>query len=184
MRLQFTLGMMLCLFCGGCMKPQSPPEIVVRINDRVVAAEEFEDGFMQSAYALRADKIEARKDYLDNLINQKLIVQYAVANGFDRQKDFLRSVERFWEQSLMTVALGFKTKEINGTMRVNDSGIRDMYEQMVRDGVTSKSYEEMYPQIKWQAERQQESQRLNDWMDKRRKDSKIEINFEYFKKSK
>ena len=168
----------------GCTKPPAPQEVVVKINDRVVAVDEFEDGFMQSAYALRADKIEARKDYLDNLINQKLIVQYAVAKGFDKQKDFLRSVERFWEQSLMTVALGVKTKEINGTMRVHDDNIHRLYEQMVREGVTTKGYEEMYPQIKWQAERQIESQLLNDWLDKRRKDAQIEINLDYFKKDK
>ena len=183
MKFQYSVLIIFSLLVG-CGKPPVPQEVVVKINDRIVAADEFEDGFMQSAYALRVDKIEARKDYLDNLINQKLIVQYAVAKGFDKQPDFLRSVERFWEQSLMTVALGVKTKEIHGTMRVHDDNIHRLYDQMIKEGVTNKSYEEMYPQIKWQAERQIESQLLNDWLDKRRKDSQIEINLEYFKKDK
>lgn len=184
MRLIYSVLLVPLVFVLGCVKAPVQEDVVVKINDRVVACEEFEEGFMQSAYALRQDKIEARKDYLDNLISQKLIVQYAVAKGFDKQKDFLRSVERFWEQSLMTVALGVKTKEITGAMRVHDDNVRRLYDQMIREGVTAKSYEEMYPQIKWQAERQLESQLLNDWLDKNRKAARIEINLEYFKKDK
>ncbi|NLE64520.1 MAG: hypothetical protein GX606_01225 [Elusimicrobia bacterium] len=173
------LGVLLLIGCG---KAEPPQTIVVSVNDYQVTAEEFEEVFASSPYALRNDAQIARRDFLDNLVNQKLIVQEAIAKGLDKQKDFLRSVERFWEQSLMTVALGAKTREINGSIRVHEDNIRRLYDEMVREGLTEKTYEEMFPQIKWQAERQLEAQMLGEWMEGLKKNAQVVINREYLKK--
>jgi len=172
---------LFCLALVGCGKAEPPKKIVASINDYRVTLDEFEEGFAQSAYATRLDKAKARQEYLDNLINQKLILQDAQKKNLDKDKEFLRSIERFWEQSLLTVAIGTKTKEINGAMVVPEEQIRKLYDQMLKEGLTAKSYEEMYPQIKWQAAKQFEAQMLSNWMDGLRRGADVKINESLFK---
>ena len=172
---------LFCLALVGCGKAESPKKVVAAINDYRVTLDEFEEGFAQSAYAARLDKEKSRQEYLDNLINQKLILQDAQKKNLDKDKEFLRSIERFWEQSLLTVAIGVKAKEINGAMVVPEDQIRKLYDQMLKEGLTTKSYEEMYPQIKWQAAKQFEAQMLSNWMDGLRRGADVKINESLFK---
>jgi polyhydroxyalkanoate synthesis regulator phasin len=167
---------LFCLVLVGCGKSVPPKQVVVNVNDYVVTIDEFEQGFAQSAFAAGDDKTKARHAYLDNLINQKLILQDAQKRDLDKDREFLKSIERFWEQSLLTVAIGVKTKEIGGTYQVPEEQIRKLYDQMVKEGLTAKTYEEMYPQIKWQASKQLEAQMLSGWMDGLRRDARIKIN--------
>lgn len=161
------------LGCGG--SPVKESKVLVQINEYKVTADEFREGFAQSAFASRDDVEGARADYLENVINQKVILLDAQKKNIDKQKDFLRSIERFWEQSLLTVAVGMKTREITGSVRVTEEQLRRLYDQMVKEGVATKPYQEMYAQIRWQAEKQVEAQLLNDWMNDLRKKAKIVI---------
>jgi hypothetical protein len=168
--------LLLCitlLGCGG--SPVKESKVLVQINDYKVTLEEFNEGFSQSAFSSRDDAEAARGEYLDNMINQKVILLDAQKKNIDKQKDFLRSIERFWEQSLLTVAMGNKTREITGSVRVSEEQIRKLYDQMAKEGIATKPYQEMYAQIRWQAEKQIEAQLLNAWMNDLRKNAKIVI---------
>jgi hypothetical protein len=76
----------------------------------------------------------------------------------------------------LTIAVGVKTKEINGSLVVPEDQIHKLYDQMVKEGLTTKSYDEMYPQIKWQATRQFEAQMLSAWMDGLRHGANVKVN--------
>ena len=165
-----------CILLVGCSKPQEPKKIVATINNYEITAQEFEEGFAQSPFASRQDKAKARAFYINNLINKKLVLQDAQKKNLDKNKEFLQSIERFWEQSLLMQALAAKSKEITGTTLVSQEEVRKVYDQMVKDGLTTKSFEELYPQIKLQAQKQKESQLLNDWIDGLRKTAQININ--------
>ena len=45
------------------------------------------------------------------MINQKLIILAAEKEGLDKNKEFLKMVENFWQQSLLTMAMQDKTQE-------------------------------------------------------------------------
>ena len=81
----------------------------------------------------------------------------------------------------MTVALGTKTVELSKSVTVREKDLRSMYDAMVRDGITTKSYEDIYPQIKWQAQKQLEAVKLNEWIDSLRKGSSIKIDEDLLK---
>jgi hypothetical protein len=180
MRSSVLLILLAGVMLAGCGKPVKPPKVLVEINDYKVTLEEFESGFAASPYASRSDRAKARKEYLDNLVNQKVILLDAQKKNIDKQKDFLVSIERFWEQSLLTAAVGSKTREIMGAARVSEEDIQKLYDQMVKDKVTEKPYQDMYPQIKWQAERQLEAQMLADWVDGLRRSARISIDEKLF----
>jgi hypothetical protein len=159
---------------GQPAKPKAP--VLATVNGCEIRADEFEQGFASSAYAGRDDALQARREYLDALMNQKLIILDAQKKNMDKTPDFLNSVERFWAQSLLTVALGRKTLELHKGINVQEDDARRIYENMVKDGVTTRPFEDVYPQIKWQAETERESQLLKEWIDGMRKGASVSVN--------
>jgi hypothetical protein len=139
----------ISLFLSGCcQRPSSPggQEIVVSINNYNITRDEFDREYRDSAYG-NTGTDESRKSFLESLIDRKLILQYAQREGLDREKGFLRMIEKFWEQSLLKVALDKKMKEAG-------------------PGIS---------QAGWKEKRAEESKMLNDWIVKLRAKARIKI---------
>ncbi|MFC1674689.1 hypothetical protein ACFL1K_02175 [Candidatus Omnitrophota bacterium] len=110
--------MILCLifFVLGCgKKPARGPQdrILAKINNYEISLGQFEDEFRQSSYSM-ANTLAARKEFLDILIIRKLILQDAQSKGLDKDPDFLKMIERFWEHSLLKLTLDQKSDQISG----------------------------------------------------------------------
>ncbi|MFC1804287.1 hypothetical protein ACFLZ3_00430 [Candidatus Omnitrophota bacterium] len=110
--------MIFCLifFVSGCAKkPACGPQdrILAKINNYEISLGQFEDEFRQSSYSM-ANTLEARKEFLDILISRKLILQDAQSKGLDKDPDFLKMIERFWEHSLLKLTLDQKSAQITG----------------------------------------------------------------------
>ncbi len=175
-------ALIICLvFVLGC-QPKPPAEkIVAKIGDYVITQEEFEDAFKSSSYGIQ-DSAASRQVFLDNMINQKLIIIDARAKGLDKNKDFLRMIQSFWEQSLLTVALREKSKDISlETTQISSQEVQAVYDQMVKDGKTAKSLNDVYPQIQSMLTRQKESEKINQWVNGLRQKTAVEIHQEYLK---
>ena len=97
--------------CSKCPSGTKAAEVVVSINNYDITRDEFETLFRESAYG-KSDTPESRREFLGNLIDRKLILQYAQKEGLDREGAFLKMIESFWEQSLLKVALDRKNREI------------------------------------------------------------------------
>ena len=162
--------------CGRGQPPKPRAPVVATVNGCEIRADEFQQGFATSIYAGREDALQARREYLEALVNQKLIILDAQKKNMDKTPDFLSSVERFWAQSLLTVALGRKTIELHKSINVREDDARRIYENMVKDGVTTRPFEDVYPQIKWQAETERESQLLKEWMEGLRRTASVSVN--------
>ncbi len=172
-------GIILCmlLFIFGCSRQPDNKRVLAKINNYEITQEEFEEEFKASSFS-RTDTLESRKEFLNNLINRKLILQNAQGKGLDKDKDFLKMIERFWEQSLIKLALDKKSKEIAGSVFVSDKTIEETYQNMLKEGKTDKSYDQMYGQIKWEIVKTQESQMMNDWVAELHKQANIIINYD------
>lgn len=158
----------------GCDRSPENKDVLVRINDYEITRNEFNEEFKNSTYA-NNDTPESKKDFLANLINRKLILQDAERDGLSRDKSFLKMVERFWEQSLLKLALDKKVKELSGSVVVTDKEIKEAYDKMVKEGNVDKPYDQMYGQIKWQIAKIKESHAMDNWLTDLRKKSRIKI---------
>jgi hypothetical protein len=137
------------LLIAGCTCPaEKNRDVLARINNYEITKEEFEEEFKASGFS-RFDTDESRKEFLDSLIDQKLILQEAQQKGLDKELGFLKAIERFWEQSLLKIALDKKTKEIAGSVSVKDREL-------------SKA---------------KESQLMEEWLNSLRKNADIKINY-------
>lgn len=170
-------------FLFGCTsKPQSKT-MLAKINDYEITKEEFQAALKNSMYGM-ADTMESRQEFLDNLINQKLILQQAQKQGLDKEANFLKAIERFWEQSLLKVALDKKTKDISSNMRIGDKEIQAAYQKIVQDGKADKPYDQMYNQLKWELTKAKEAEEINKWINELHNKARIKIDYNLLKEGK
>ena len=99
---------LLSLLSFSCAKKPPSEKIAVRISSYSLTAGEFNDLFDDLNIK---DTPRARRAFLNNLIIRKLLVKEAQRQGLDREKDFLRSIENFWEQSLVKIIIDKKTNQ-------------------------------------------------------------------------
>jgi hypothetical protein len=165
----------LSLFLLGCGGSQPGKKAVLaKVNNYEITREEFEREFKDSSYAA-VDTPQSRNEFLNNLINRKLILQEAQARGLDRDKAFLRTIERFWEQSLLKLSVDRKTREIAKAASVDDRAVLAVYKKMVQEGRTDKSYQEMHDGIKREIVMRKQAILMNDWLKGLWKKAKIEV---------
>lgn len=182
--LSFTI--LTLLFISGCCPGtcKAPDkDTAVKINNYTISRDEFDQEFKASAYG-KVDTPDTRQQFLNALIDRKLILQYAQKEELDKKKGFLRMIEKFWEQSLLKTALDKKTREIMGTAPVTDYEIRATYDNMIKENKTDESYESAYMRIKWDLVRAKENKMMNDWIADMHKTARISVNKDILKEKK
>ncbi len=167
----------LALVCWGCAKPaQQDKPVIAKINDYEITRDEFEQEFKDSYFGQK-DTLASRKEFLDNLVNRKLILQDAQAKGLDHDPAFLKLIEKFWEQSLLRVGLERKARENSSKIFVSDKSVEDVYQKMLKEKKTNKPYSEMYNQIKWEITKLMEAQAMAKWVDELRRNAEVKIKY-------
>ena len=180
---KYIFLLLIAVLIFGCAKPPQEKNIVAKINYYEITKEEFERDFKDSAFG-RTDTLESRKEFLNNLINQKLILQDAQRKDLDKDKNFLKMIEKFLEQSLLKLTIDKKSKQISGSISVSDRDVESVYQNMAKEGTADKPYSEMYRQIKWEITKIKESKAMNEWIAELHKNARIEVNESLLKNSK
>lgn len=165
-------GLTLALILSyGCAQ-EKQKKIILRVNNFKMTAEELEEEIKEAGIP---DSPQARQKFLEDLINRKLILQEAERLGLDKEREFLKAIERFWEQSLLKVMIDRESKEIANQISVDDREIEKCYNEMFQQGAVKESLPESYNQIKWQVLRNKQTQALNAWIEGLRKKAKVEV---------
>jgi len=164
------------IFMAGCGKnPSAEKDFVVKVNNYKISKEEFDAEFSKASFG-RAQTPEAKKEFLNNLIISKLVLQDAQRKGYDKDPSFLKMVERFWEQSLLSIALDRKNMEIAAFSFADEMEIKNRYDKMVKEGKADKPYDQMYMQLKWSLIREKQGKMMEEWISRLRKTANVQIN--------
>lgn len=158
----------------SCAKENPFKTFAVQINDYSLTAREFDELFLESNAA--ADTPEGRAEFLDRLINRKLLLQEGQCRGLDKKKDFLKAIENFWEQSLLKIVIDNKIKEISKDITVTEEEVKASYDRWVKENPGEvKPLQEMRDNIAANLLRAKQSQALNAWVDGLKKKARIKI---------
>jgi len=180
--LSAILLLLVVIFAIFKLKAVKPEEYLVKINNYTITPQEFNEEFRASAYA-QDNTPESKREFLNMLIRRKLVLQDAQARGLDKDKEFLKSIERFWEQSLLKRMMDEKSQEITGgAATISDSAVETVYNKLKSEGKADKPLDQMRSQIKWSLTQLQESQALNKWLITLYKQASIKINPAYVSK--
>jgi len=180
---RYLVFFLALLFIAGCSAKPKPKDIIARVNDYEIAKDEFESAFKNSSYGLR-DTPESRKEYLDNLINQKLILQEAQKKNIDKAPGFLKAIEHFWEQALLKLAIDNKTIEISRSTQVTEEEVREAYDKLPQAERQGKEYKDLHDKLKMQLKKAREAKRFEIWLADLRKKADITVDYGSTKKNK
>ena len=158
--------------CGS--QADDKNDIVVRVNDRNITADEFRYALGESYKKGIAPLTEAAKgDLLDQMIKKELLIQEAKKRNLDQDEDFRRTIETYWEQTLIRNLLNQAGEEISGRIYVSKEDIVDFKkEQGATEAAMSvkEIEEELFERKKTEA--------LREWLEKVKRSASIEINRE------
>jgi len=147
---------------------------VLRINNFPMSKEEFEEYFKQMN-AGKKDSPENRKKVLETLVNKKIILQEAEKEGLQKSKEFLKTLQDFYEQLLFKMILDKKSKELGSKINVSDEEVKARYQLLKDKGLVLQPLSEVYEKIKWQVFREKQTQALDSWLQDLRKKARIEV---------
>jgi len=177
MKKVILLLIVLFIAVGCCpLNKQKKKKILVKINNYEISTDEFNKDFNDSAYAGYSTP-QAKKDFLNFLINKKLMLQEAQKLGLDKEEGFLDMVESFWEQSLLKLIIEKKSKEIASTVQVYDKEIENAYQSLSKQGKVDKDYYMVRDQIRWALIKEKETKMMNDWIDSLKNKAQVEIDY-------
>lgn len=100
---------------AGCAKERPAKEVLVTIGNYSLYKEDLisEAELYPPAYRKNITK----EEMLNELIKKKIMLMEAERQGLDKKPEFLKMVQRFWEQSLLRSLLDKKSKEILSSLK-------------------------------------------------------------------
>ena len=106
-------GYVLC-FSPGCGKKAESRRIVARVNDYYMSDEDFIDEVEHSPYT--GEETKDLERLLDLAVRRQVLIQEAQRQELDKQRDFMKTIERYWEQTLIRELLKSQIREISETV--------------------------------------------------------------------
>jgi len=91
----------LFLGCGSDFS-SGKKDILIQINNSKILLEEFNDLIKIDAYTDPEMELtdETRDQFIEYLICKELMIQEAARLKLDSKKDFIQTIEKYWEASL------------------------------------------------------------------------------------
>jgi len=99
----------LCLLLCACVKKAQDP-VALTVGNISITQSEFEAAYKASPQGV-ANTPDNRKQFLEAYALRMMVLQEAVSEGLDKDPQFLKEVEHFWQQALAKLVMEKKTKE-------------------------------------------------------------------------
>lgn len=163
-------------FLAGCSSGSADTDAktLARVNKARIMVEDLRYELKNAPYdeeQLLKTK-SGRRDYLDRLVEKEVLLQEAQRQGLHREKDFMKSIEGYWEQALLKILLERKSDEISGLTHVSDNEIEEYYSNSEKRTLFPKTKADVKETIR----RKKETEAMNAWIEELKKQSYIKIN--------
>lgn len=174
------LSIVFCL-AGGCgisKEKDNGGMAIAKINKYVMTVDDFKDeaGLVLGNRPLSEYPEETKKELLDDSITKKVLIQEAQKQNFDKEKSFMKEIERYWEQALLKLLLRKKTNELTVTTRVDENEVMLEYGRLAKEeGAAIEPYEKLAPEIRNEIRHRKIQAALDKWMNDLKAKSDIKI---------
>jgi len=163
----------------GCSKAgESSQPAVATVNRTKIFRDDLQREFAAGRLTpaeiqteLKAEEIPG----LTRLIEQELLVQEAQRQGIDRDSDFMRSIERFWKEALITTLITRKQKEIDAHVNVFEPDIEAYYREHYEKEPAPPALADVREEIVHRVREEKVAQAFESWVEELRKRADIRI---------
>jgi len=160
--------------CSGPAEDSPRRDVVIRVNDYTLTAKEFDDLFRD--FGPRKADAKAKAEFLKNLITRKLLLQEGQKLGLDKDRDFLMTVENFWEQSLLQLVISEKMRTLAGQVNVTDADVEEYYRNWKKANPEDGSAPEaMRRSIRLKILKAKQDQALDKWINALKSRANIKV---------
>ena len=118
------------LFLGcGSDSSSGKKDILIQINNSKILLEEFNDLIKIDAYTDPEMELtdETRDQFIEYLIRKELMIQEAARLKLDSKNDFIRTIEKYWEATLIRNLLDLKSAELKKKVLITEDEIEAYY---------------------------------------------------------
>lgn len=121
-----TAAAVLLLGLAGCGQKS---DLVATVGDQVITRAEFEQGFgaQPQSFSSYEAELERRQQFLDGLVDQKLLLIGAYRQGLDKSDEIQRLIDQ--QQAKFLLDQLYK-QEIVDKVQVSDAAVRTWYDNM------------------------------------------------------
>ena len=161
--------------CGGGA-PENE-QILAKVNEYKMTLGEFEEQLVAELEFQEDFKatLEARRELLDQMITEELLIQEAMRRKLDREKKFIKSIERYWKSTLIRDLMETVGSSFEKNTFVTQEEIEAFYEKIREKETSPPSREEYSEVIERQLMEEKKEKKFNAWIEKLKKAAEIEI---------
>jgi hypothetical protein len=170
-----------CLAAGGCGRKhaaQADKKLVAKINNYGLTVDDFRDE-ARAVFAnqyLAGDPEKMKEDLLDEIVVKKILIQEAEAENFDKDRAFMKEIEKYWEQALLKLLIKKKMQEFLQQTRVSEEEVRKEYEKRKGENAAGiGSFEEVAPEIRSDIRRRKVQEDFQNWITGLKKKAHVRI---------
>lgn len=165
--------------CGGGLENGENP-VIAKINDFKMNIQDVKDYLNYSFYYAPQDlnDIETKKEIIDEMIQKELLLQEAQKQNLDKEKSFMKTIELYWEQTLIKNLIEKKSREIAATVEVTENEIQQYYNKIKETDPSLPNMMSMRKEIKDFLTSQKQTLALDEWVESLKKQADIQIDQE------
>jgi len=163
------LSTLIGMFSTGCSNGDPSPEAMTRenialeVNGNIITMEEFTaliklENAVNPEFDLTLDK---QKEFINYLIRREVLIREASRCELDREEDFLRTIERYWESTLIRNLMARKAQELKKRVLILDTDVKDYYDANKTD--TTPPLDTIKEEIRNQLLTEQVNELLDRW---------------------
>ena len=107
--------------CGSDAAPD-PADTAIKVNKVTISMADFNDQIKLQAYTDPEMTLtrENRQQFVDYLIRKELMIQEAIRLKMDRSDEFIKTIETYWESTLIRRLLDYKTAELKKNILITE----------------------------------------------------------------
>ena len=100
----------ISFICLGCGNKPDEKQVVAKVNDYVMTVADLKEEISNAP--ITAQKAQNLDEILDLAIKKQILIQEAQKQGLHLKKDFMKTIQRYWEQTLIRELLRKESEEV------------------------------------------------------------------------
>ena len=179
--LVYCLSPLLVLILLNCSQEKSEEaKVLARINDHDLTLDTFKCALAEECELNPELKLtnETKKEFLEEIIGKELLIQEAKRLKLDRKEKFIRTIERYWESTLIRDLMDEKSAEFAEKVYVSENEIESRYKEMSNTDKNLPPLEEIREALVQELKEKKETETLKQWINDLRRNSDIKIHEE------
>lgn len=166
---------LLAVGCGG--EVSDDEQILATINEYKLTRSDFLRLLAADMETDESFKLTgaAKEKYINEIIQKEILIQEAKRLKFDRKAKFVRTIERYWEATLIRDLMAAQSVEICKTIVVSQEEIRQHYAQLKQNQDDLAPLSQLEKEIAENLKETKKTEMFQAWLKGLREKAKVEI---------